>query len=362
MSDFFSPLGNTKPYFKAALQGYAGSGKTHTSALITIGLHRKIASKKPIIFFDTERASKFLLPMFTEAKIEVQVKESRSLADLKETMRLMREGYSDILIIDSITHIWTRFIESYKTSKKKVYLTMHDWGVLKPAWFSEFSNPFVNDPYHIIMCGRAGEVFDSEINEETGKKEMFVSGVKMKVEKETAYEPDLLLHMDRVQEMEGGAVTRVTRTATVLKDRSTLIDGKVFENPIFAHMEPVIDALLKNPIKRSTVAERDSAELVKTEESKREWRDKKDIKLEEIQNYMLSLWPSRNAEDNKMKVDAINFSFESLSWKAVELMSLEKLVAGFERLQEFGQKFVADKKKDAETEKVGEKKGEKKKK
>lgn len=362
---FFSPIGNTKPYFKAALQGFAGSGKTTTAALIARGLHKKIGSKKPIVMFDTERASKFLKPIFEKEGIEVVVKDSRSLADLVEAMRLMREGYSDILLIDSISHIWTNFIEAYKAKKerekKSKYLTIADWGFLKPAWQTSFSDPFVNDPYHIIMCGRAGEVFSTEENEETGKKEMFVSGIKMKAEKETAYEPDMLVHMELVQDMEGRSLTRVVRTATVLKDRSALIDGKVFENPTFEHFEPVIDALLKDPKKKSTVAERDASELIKTEEEKREWRTQKEITLEQVENYLTMLWPSRSGEDNKNKIDAVNFAFGTLSWKAVEIMSLADIQKGWERIQEFGQKHIADKKKNAEDEKAGEAKSGKKK-
>lgn len=62
--NFFAPLTNTKPYFKAGFQGFAGSGKTYTAALVALGLHRIIGSKKPIVIFDTERASKFLRPLF----------------------------------------------------------------------------------------------------------------------------------------------------------------------------------------------------------------------------------------------------------------------------------------------------------
>jgi hypothetical protein len=46
---FFEDLSNSKPYFKAALEGFASTGKTRTMAEIAIGIHRKIESTKSLI-------------------------------------------------------------------------------------------------------------------------------------------------------------------------------------------------------------------------------------------------------------------------------------------------------------------------
>ena len=87
---FFTGLDNTKPYFKAAFEGFAGCGKTYTAAMVAIGLHKRIGSKLPVVIFDTEEAAKFLKPFFAEAGIQVLLRSSRSMADLKETMKRMR--------------------------------------------------------------------------------------------------------------------------------------------------------------------------------------------------------------------------------------------------------------------------------
>ena len=58
LDNFFMEVSNTKPYFKAAFEGFAGTGKTYTSAMVAIGLHKKIKSKKPIVMFDTEKLLK----------------------------------------------------------------------------------------------------------------------------------------------------------------------------------------------------------------------------------------------------------------------------------------------------------------
>jgi len=47
--NFFTPVANTKPYFKAGIQGLAGTGKTYTAAEIAIGLHKRLGSKKPVV-------------------------------------------------------------------------------------------------------------------------------------------------------------------------------------------------------------------------------------------------------------------------------------------------------------------------
>ena len=335
--NFFASIGNTKPYFKAAFEGFAGSGKTYTTAQIAIGLYKRIGSKKPIVIFDTEKAAKFLKAIFAKEGIEVLVRESKSLADLKETMTRMRQGASDVLIIDSISHVWEDFLKSYAEKVRRTRLEFQDWGVIKPTWKAEFSDPFVRDPYHIIMTGRAGYEYENEINKETGKREIYKSGVKMKVEGETAYEPDLLVLMERMQEMDGGSIKKVVRQAVVIKDRSTVIDGKTFENPGYKDFAPAIDVMLESPEKLETTAERDAGSLFRTEEEKFEWKQQKKVWLEKIENYLVKAWPSTGGEHKKLKIEAVDYAFNTMSWTEVETMRPEQLEAGYLKVQEFVQ-------------------------
>lgn len=346
--NFFTEIGNDKPYIKAAFEGFAGSGKTQTAALFIIGMHKKIKSTKPVVLFDTEKASAFLKRLFESSGVRAIVKQSRSLADLKEVMRRMREeGLSDFLLIDSVTHVWENFLESYKTKVKRNRLEFQDWGIIKPSWKREFSDPFVRDPYNAIMTGRAGYEYENERNEETGKREIFKSGIKMKVEGETAYEPDLLVLMNRMQVMKGDTIERVYRQATIIKDRSTLIDGKVFDNPTYDDFAPFVDFILENPTDRQyTQAERDSSELFKTEEEKIKWKQDKKKWLEEIENYMVSVWPGQSSQEKKAKVDAIEYAFGTRSWTAVECANLGDLKSGYDRVVEFAQKYIESHKAD----------------
>ncbi len=330
---FFTPIGNTKPYFKAAFEGFAGSGKTYTAALVAIGLHKKIQSKKPVVIFDTEKAAKFLKPIFTEAGIEVLVRESKSLADLKETMTRMRQGASDVLLIDSISHVWENFLQSYAEKVRRTRLEFQDWGVIKPTWKREFSDLFVQDPYHIIMNGRAGYEYDNEKNADTGKREIFKSGIKMKVEGETAYEPDMLVLMERFEEVLGDD-KKVWREATVIKDRSTLLDGKTFKNPSFENFAPSVDAMLENPLPRDAFAmpEGDTGLLFRTEEEKFEWRRERDKALEELDGLLTRIDPASTGKGKQLKLDLLDKIFGTTSMTAIGELRPEQIMEGYKKI------------------------------
>ncbi len=331
---FFMPIGNTKPYFKAAFEGFAGAGKTYTAALVAVGLHKRIGSKKPIVIFDTEKAAKFLKPLFAEHGIEALIRESKSLADLKLAMQKMRnDAVSDILIIDSITHVWENFLKSYQEKVRRTQLQFQDWGVIKPTWKTEFSDPFVNDPYHIIMCGRAGYEYENEINEETGRREIYKSGVKMKVEGETAYEPDMLVLMNRFEEVMGKD-KKVWREATILKDRSTILDGKTFQNPTFEHFAPAIEAMLANPIPRDAarMPEGDTALLFHTEEEKFEWRRERDKALEELDGLLTRIDPASTGKGKQLKLDLLDKVFGTTSMTAIGELRPEQIMEGYRKL------------------------------
>lgn len=252
----FKKLENNRPFLKLALEGFAGDGKTFTASEIGIGVHRLIKSTKPIALFDTEKAFKALKWKFDKEGIQTVVNdEERSLEALNQAIKWCEEGNADVLIIDSITHVWEEFLRAYlnrpdKYNKptKRTRLEFQDWGVLKPTWKEKFSTPFVMAKCHIIFTGRAGYEYTDERNEETGKREIFKSGIKMKAETETAFEPDILVLMQKVQDLISEQKT-VHREAMVVKDRTTQIDGKVFKNPTFNDFYPAIKVLLDGTLR-----------------------------------------------------------------------------------------------------------------
>lgn len=339
-NEFFSPVSNTKPFVKVGIQGFAGDGKTQTAIRLAIGLHKRINSKKPIVMFDTEKSAQYLKPILAEAGIELLVKESNTFADLKTTMDLVMGGASDILVIDSITHVWENVLESYKEKKKRNFIQFQDWGILKPFWRSEFSNRIIHDRYHTIMCGRAGFEYENEINEDTGRREIYKSGVKMKAEGETAYEPDLLIYMERHEDLLSKDNHRVYRTATVIKDKTSILDGKVFtyekKDPItkvFDDFEPYVNVVLSAPEKAPEGPKGDTSKLFKTEEDRLNYSKDREIIIEKVEAELYRNHPSTKVPDKQARKDLVEKVFATTSWTEVTELPLSDLKAGLAHLK-----------------------------
>lgn len=335
LNGFFKPIGNDKPYFKAAFEGEPGTGKSWTTALVAIGLHQRIKSTKPIAIFDTEKASKFLVSLFEQNGIQAIVKESQSLADLKKTMELCANGVADILIIDSITGVWQDFQDAYKKKLNRTLLQIQDWMTVKAEWNRHFSTPLVQFPVHILATGRVSDRMEQEIDEETGRKEFTKTGVKMQAEKNAAYEFDILVLMER-HELITKRKREIWRQASVLKGRGGLLDGAVFKNPTYENFAPAIDAIMKNPVEaRTDMAQTDAASLIKTEEDKREYIKRRDIALEKIEAYLVSVWPGASAENKQLKVKALEYAFNTPSWTEISGKNPTDLEDGILKLHEF---------------------------
>ncbi|EGA9228857.1 hypothetical protein H6N05_004385, partial [Shigella flexneri] len=103
----------------------------------------------------------------------------------------------------------------------------------------------------------------------------------MKAETETGYEPSIRIQMEKQMNIETG---QVWRTARILKDRSTRIDGQVFSNPTFKNFLPHIESLNLGGEHPGIDTSRDNSELFANDGTPTWLKEKraKEIALDEI--------------------------------------------------------------------------------
>lgn len=321
-------------FLKAGIMGLAGSGKTYTAASIAIGLvgymkERGVTPKNVVAFIDTENGAAWLTPRFKEVGIELMVARTRSLTDLRDSIEWAQQN-ADVLIIDSITHFWTVYCDEYaKRKNRKRGLEFSDWNEVKREWRHNFTDRYLNSSLHIVMCGRQGYEYDMETNQ-AGKKELIKTGVKMKAEGETGFEPSLLIAMEQEQIMEAGELKHIVRSAMVLKDRSTKLDGKEFKNPKFSDFLPHIATLAIGGPGVTVDMSRDNATLFNEEGSDSAWKYRetaRTIALEEIEAEMVRQWPGQDKEAKAAKGEMLEKLFDTRSWTAVSAKPLDVLQA-----------------------------------
>lgn len=337
------PATNKMAYAKVGIYGTAGSGKTRTATEIAIGLHKAIGSKKPIAAFDTEPAFSFVLPLFQKAGIELLVSdESRALTDLMDFMD-EAEKVADIVIIDSITHVWRDAQESFLKSinnqrarnnrKPLPALEFQHWRPIKAAW-AEFTDRFLSSKMHVIVCGRAGNVYEYQDKDDgTGKKELITTGTRMATEKELGYEPSLLIEM--LADRQDGKIINV---AVVQKDRSDTLNGAEIQMPSYKKMEAHFKALNIGGQHFDSMDARDSTALFNNIEESSGWDKEKQARTilsEEIIEEMKRVHPGQSADDKQARADLMEKHFKTRSWTAIsENTKSEDLRAGLYTLRE----------------------------
>lgn len=333
------PATNKQAFAKVGIYGNAGSGKTFTAALIAIGLHQYAKATKPIGMFDTEPAASYIIPLFEKAGIPFLVyDESRALKDL---MAFMDEAEKECfaVIVDSVTHVWRDTQESYigkvndglaRRGKKPIYkLEFHHWGPIKGAW-AKFTDRYLSSKLHVIVCGRAGSIYEYQQNEETGKKELITTGTRMATEKEMGYEPSLLIEMAPARE-DGKTVNR----ATVVKDRTDTLNGQEIDFPNFEKLKPHFAFLNLGGAHYASMEQRDSKEMF-TEDGQDDWsaeQRRRTVLAEEIDGLLEKHHPGTSAAAKKAKADLVDEFFQTRSWTKVEGTSADKLRAGFEAMR-----------------------------
>jgi len=328
---FLKKAENTMAFLKAGIYGPTGSGKSFTASKIAIGLHGLIGSNKPIAFFDTETGSNYLMPMFQEAGVELLQAKARSLSDLCATID-EAESECDILIIDSITHVWREFTQAYQKKKKRAFIQLWDWKPIKDEWYNSYTTRYVNKPLHIIMCGREGSIYEEHDDlQNIGKTKSVKVGTKMSAETETGYE---MSKNFTDPEGEGGTYFR---NCHVIKDRFDKIDSKEFDNPTFDCFLPHIEALNlggshygvdEDGTSEGMIDKNGDGEYIRN-------KKKKEICLEEISEEIKKYFSGSSAAEKTFRGEIFEYFFKTRSWKAIEgkdLVTLQLIFRGLKHV------------------------------
>lgn len=354
-------LGTGVGSFKGGLYGFAGGGKTHTATLFALGIRKHFGLTGRVGFFDTETGVEYVNPMIREATGQPAIgAKSRALSDAIDFIGECVKANVSVAIVDSTTHIWEEVQKSYlasinagRTRRKldpKMTIEWQDRGPLNDIW-QKFTDAYLNSPLHIIICGRAANIWEMTENEE-GKKELNKAGTKMKTQSDMAYEPSFLAEMARVQSMEDGK-QKITRVMTVLKDRFRLLDGQQFENPTFETILPHVRMLTAGASNTVDTTRKTEIAVSEGDGQIHAERHKQAVYCEELSGLLTSTWPGQSAEEKKLKTDLVFELYGTRSWEAIQRIPSDKLKEGLVKAPEVIAKLMTAPKEEKKAEKAG---------
>lgn len=342
-------FGTGQGFAKVGVFGFAKSGKSFTSALLAIEIHKQFGIKTPIAAFDSEGGIEYITPMVKKATGLAPIgMKSRSLKDLLNTVKDCESGAASILIVDSISHVWKEVCSSYLDQVNKARDSMNrprrqrlefsDWSTIKDYWHV-WTDAYLNSKLHIITCGRATWDWDFEEVEDTNgsvRKELRKTGTRMAVEREFGFESSLLIEMDRVQIPIDGRPGHfsIVHRATIIGDRFNEMDGSTIDNPTGEWFRPHLTRLVpgaENIIDTTSQTDMNIDEAGDAEYNRD--RRQRTILAEEIQGEMLRAWPGQTKEEKLAKVKALEACFQTKSWTKVEQMGQGELRNGLQILR-----------------------------
>lgn len=341
MGNLLKPAVNQTAYLKLGLQGFEGSGKTYLANEFALGL-AKLTGNKKVAFFDTEKGSDFWIPKYKAAGVELHVARTRAFSDLLTVIREAEAAGFGFIVIDSITHVWRELQTSWLKRNNKKEMSMKAWVALKTEW-GQYTDLYVNSKIHIAMCGRAGYEYDQEENEDTGKKEIIKTGTKMRAEGETGFEPDLLIETFKVPLAETLTDKRAAKKAkgfvnrcVVIKDRSDLLNARMFDKPKFKDFLPVINFLNLGGEHAGADTTRNSEQMFDSPDWSRSNRERQvAILVEELQALLIKgKMDGTSTAAKEKRVETLERIFGTSAKTAIEGMHPDQLRDGVARLRQ----------------------------
>jgi len=334
------PMSDGVGHMKVIFQGKQGSGKTYTAVTLACGVHRQFKCEQPILCFDTEGGLRFHRARMQEITGQAPLAvASRRIADLMAAVREAEQAGVEVMLIDSVTHIWQGIQESYKAglaqrlgrTPETVHLSIDDIGKIKDLW-SPFARWFVEAQMHVIVCGRLGYDWDMVENDH-GQSQLQKVGTKAKAEGEFGYESDLAIEMELIQDehplfkkaVEAGRCkpdAGSVSMATCVKDRWDLLMGKREFNPAFDFFQPVVSRLRP---REAPPIDTDPGVADLSDDGRARWKVEKAIVLENIELAFARALPGTTGKDRTAKLDLFDAMFGTLSWEEIKRFPLPLL-------------------------------------
>lgn len=353
--------------------GNTGSGKTTTLSLLAAGMSKRFHGGAPVAFFSTEPGVDFVKPIFAAEGIQLFEERSKAFSDLIGTVKQAQTLGCEILIVDSVTHVWRELVDAYCKKRGVSKPEFHHWKDIKGEW-SRWTDLYVNAPIHMLVAGRAGNEYEYE-EDERGKKELVKGDSKMKAETEFGYEADLLIELfsdadlaaTKARRKKGEASkirdSRMRHTALVKKSRAWALNGRQFfydDRDTYAAGEcmkvvddfmPYFEMLNLGGVHVGVNTDRNSEGAFDREHGS-EWlqnKRRKEVALEEITASLVMLFGAgRTDADKKNKLHVLEAVFGVRSWTAVENMGWWKLTDGRDQLKELETVFKQEGQPDSE--------------
>lgn len=345
-ASFASDLTVAYPWNKVAVGGFAGGGKSRTSAEIMAGIYKLLKMRNllkydaPLLIIDTEQASQFLVEFFKAQGVPVKWKRTKSLADVKTAFDLAQGGSFFGVYIDSMTHVYKDFLEAFQRQNRIERLEMRHFGQINPLWEREFGQHMVASETHIVFTGRGAADYEQTTDEETGKKTMEKSGVKMQISKDSPFDPNLVVWMSAQQRVVKN-LPKVWRSAFIMKDRSATIDGKTFGSektggPCWKDFAPHFEFLLKNydPMQSPVAGTTTHTDTLVAAQERDPNIARREKAIAEIKAQLNLVAPGASPSEKQAKAAIFQRAFGAASFKVVETLPLGELESGLEKVKE----------------------------
>lgn len=352
MSIFTKLNGMISPWIKIGIDGLQGSGKSLTAAYMALGIYRAFKVKGPVLIYDNEKSAQFLYQMFRKESIEIEVVESASLDVLQQAIK-EAERLKTILLIDTLTKVHSKLVLDYLAPFRRKAMEIQDRPIINSVWETGFADIYRPANAHIIFTGRAATDWANEdiTDEATGrtKRSFYAKGMKMRGHAETLYEPDYTIYMERCERLIGlkakrGATNEkeVWREATILKDRSQLLDGQTFRNPTYQMLAPMFEYLLSDEPIAPNVVEGNPTNIFGDDENTRAFFKRRDVALEELDGLLTRALPGQKAEEKQARTQCLVDTYGTASKTKIEGLRPEDIEAGLPLVREWLQKLYVD--------------------